>query len=247
MKRRIVLGSLGIVFSFLWIAAMWFFLGEGSTYRSIAFGDKTPISLQSLMWIAFFLGLGELLSRWLDVMDESKQIFLRYLPEDDKTVLQAKDLGEYFQRVHAAIQVKPYYLPKLISRIILQFQSSKSIEQANTLLTTSIDFYANEIELRYSLLKYLSWLIPTLGFIGTVVGIMNALELVGSKGVDQIEYILTDVVKLLGVAFNTTLIALVLSAILIYFIGIVQSREEYTLNHSGQYCIDNLINRLYIK
>ena len=51
----------------------------------------------------------------------------------------------------------------------------------------------------------------------------------------------------LGVAFNTTLLALLQSAVLVFALHVIQSREEIALNRAGQYCLDNLINRLYEK
>ena len=51
----------------------------------------------------------------------------------------------------------------------------------------------------------------------------------------------------LGVAFYTTLLALIQSALLVFALHIVQQKEEMALNQSGQYCLDNLINRLYEK
>ena len=51
--------------------------------------------------------------------------------------------------------------------------------------------------------------------------------------------------KRLAVAFNTTLLALVMSAVLVLIQHLVQAREEGVLNEVGQYCLDNLINRLY--
>jgi hypothetical protein len=48
------------------------------------------------------------------------------------------------------------------------------------------------------------------------------------------------------VAFNTTLLALVMSAVLVLVQHVVQAYEERTLNQAGQYCLDNLINRLYV-
>ena len=49
----------------------------------------------------------------------------------------------------------------------------------------------------------------------------------------------------LGIAFSTTLVALILSAILVFLLHIAQGKEEVALNSAGQYCLDNLINRLY--
>jgi hypothetical protein len=36
-----------------------------------------------------------------------------------------------------------------------------------------------------------------------------------------------------------------MSAVLVLIQHIVQAREERALNRAGQYCLDNLINRLY--
>ena len=38
------------------------------------------------------------------------------------------------------------------------------------MFNSSMELYQHETELRYNLLRYLVWLIPTLGFIGTVAG-----------------------------------------------------------------------------
>ena len=35
------------------------------------------------------------------------------------------------------------------------------------------------------------------------------------------------------------------AAALVFLMHIAQGREEAVLNNSGQYCLDNLINRLY--
>ena len=53
------------------------------------------------------------------------------------------------------------------------------------------------------------------------------------------------VTERLGVAFSTTLLALVMASILVFIQNVVQGKEENALNKAGQYCLDNLINRLY--
>ena len=49
----------------------------------------------------------------------------------------------------------------------------------------------------------------------------------------------------IGVAFNTTLLALSMSLLLVLAQHMIQAFEERMLNEAGQYCLDNLINRLY--
>jgi biopolymer transport protein ExbB/TolQ len=93
--------------------------------------------------------------------------------------------------------------------------------------------------------RYITWLIPSLGFIGTVIGIMLALNYAGDRANVQSPDMLYQVTERLGVAFSTTLLALVMASILVFLQNIIQGREETALNRAGQYCLDNLINRLY--
>jgi biopolymer transport protein ExbB/TolQ len=84
-----------------------------------------------------------------------------------------------------------------------------------------------------------------MGFIGTVIGIMLALNYAGDRANVESPDMLFQVTERLGVAFSTTLVALVMAAVLVFIQSIVQAREERALNQAGQYCLDNLINRLY--
>ena len=55
---------------------------------------------------------------------------------------------------------------------------------------------------------------------------------------------LYQVTSRLGVAFTTTLLALIMSAVLVLLQSLIQGKEERALNEAGQYCLDNLILRL---
>ena len=56
---------------------------------------------------------------------------------------------------------------------------------------------------------------------------------------------MTSLTAELGVAFYTTLLALLQSAVLMLALHTVQGREETALNKVGHYCLRNLVNRLY--
>lgn len=205
-----------------------------------------PVTIQNIMWVMFFFGCGELLVRHMQGMNERRQLSKQLLPEDDSTMLRARDLGAIYHRAKASA-ARPYFLQRLVLRAIAQFQSSRSIDQANSLMNSTLELYQHEIELRYNMLRYLVWVIPTLGFIGTVVGIALALESAAAAddlgNVDAVKAVIAK----LGVAFYTTLLALLQSMALVFVMHIVQGREEGALNDAGQYCLDNLINRLYEK
>lgn len=211
-------------------------------------GVSYPFSVQNVEWIVFALGIGELIVRAREARAERRQLALGYLPEDETTVLQSLDLREIFASAKQAREAggpgEGRFLPRLIHRIVIQFQTSRSVDQANSILNSSLELYLHEIDLKYTMVRYVIWAIPTLGFLGTVLGIALALNFAGHANVDDPAF-LSGLTGQLAVAFNTTLVALVMSAILVLIQHVVQAYDERALNLAGQYCLDNLINRLY--
>jgi len=205
-----------------------------------------PFTVQNIIWLAFFVGLGELSIRWRAGRLEASQIDRGYLPEDEETVLRpGEDLTPIYQKVRASKYRETCFVPRLIERCVLGFNISHSADQTNSLLNSSLELYLHEIDLRYNMIRYITWLIPSLGFIGTVIGIMLALNYAGDRANVESADMLYQVTERLGVAFSTTLLALVMAAILVFIQNMVESKEENALNRAGQYCLDNLINRLY--
>jgi biopolymer transport protein ExbB/TolQ len=209
-------------------------------------GHLFPYSVQNGMWICFAIGLGELGVRFASVFAEIRQLKMRYLPEDPRVVLQAEDLPAIYKKLRSNRDRNRCFLPRLIDRCILQFQASLSSDQSASLLNTSMEMFLHEVDLRYNMIRYICWVIPSLGFIGTVVGIGDALEYAGKHDSTDTT-LLTEVTRMLAVSFNGTFLALVMAAILVLLQNIIQSKEEHVLNVAGQYCLDNLINRLYVQ
>ena len=205
-----------------------------------------PITVQNVLWLAFFAGLGELAIRWRGGRIEEQQFEREYLPLDDESVLRpGDDLTPIYRKVRASKYRTTCFLPRLIERCVLNFNLSHSVDQTNALLNSSLELFLHELDLRYNIIRYISWLIPSLGFIGTVIGIMLALNYAGNRSNVESPEMLYEVTQRLGVAFSTTLLALVMASILVFIQSLIQGREEKTLNKAGQYCLDNLINRLY--
>lgn len=207
-----------------------------------------PFTVQNILWLAFFAGLGEIFIRWRAGLIEENQFDREYLPMDDETVLRpGDDMTPIYQKVRSSRYRQVCFVPRLIERLVLNFNLSRSVDQTNALLNSSLELFLHELDLRYNIIRYITWLIPSLGFIGTVVGIMLALNYAGDRANVESPELLYEVTQRLGVAFSTTLLALVMAAILVFMQSLVQGREEKTLNRAGQYCLDNLINRLYAR
>lgn len=210
-----------------------------------------PLTVQNILHVLFVLGLGEVLVRLHGASDARQQIEKNLLAHTDeqhfseanlKTIQQhiREDGGEYHRHLH-----------RLIHRVIQQYLATGSVGDAHSVLDSSVEYFQHEINLRFTMLKYLTWALPTLGFIGTLIGISIALA--GTSTLpnldDQaaLEIWIGSLTSDLGVAFYTTLVALVLAAILVFLINIASEREQRALNETGQYCLDNLISRLQNK
>lgn len=107
------------------------------------------------------------------------------------------------------------------------------------------------MEATYNLLKTFIWAIPVLGFIGTVLGLSEAIGGFGaviSTGADmaQLKASLGGVTGGLSTAFETTLIALVAALIIQLLLSWVKDREEHFLDECNDYCHRYIISRLKI-
>jgi len=96
--------------------------------------------------------------------------------------------------------------------------------------------------MRYGLVRYIAWLVPTLGFIGTVIGLGSSLA---SVPADSSQIDMSKIAQTLAVGFDCTMVALVESAILVYLLHIVNEQEEKAVNLAGSYVLRNLVNRLF--
>jgi biopolymer transport protein ExbB/TolQ len=201
-----------------------------------------PFTIQNVMHVVFFVGLAELFVRWRIAVREQSFLTAKFLPEDDRTVLLSRDLGPIRRRVANLFDHDNGFLPSLINLAILQFQSSSSVEQAAGVMNQQLELMSHRLDLRYGLVRFIAWVVPTLGFIGTVFSLGASLSDAGDKSK---VFDIHDVASTLGVGFDCTMVALVESAILVFILHLVQEREESALNNAGDYTLRNLINRLY--
>jgi biopolymer transport protein ExbB/TolQ len=244
--RRVIM-ILAIIAALVFIGLGTTVLPDNSRAGKLLFDHPSvhffyPFTIQNFEHILLFLGLGELYVRWRAGTEELGYVKMRLLPEDSETVLEASDLGPIRRRVAAMSDSQHGILPTLIEVSILQFQSGRSIDQTVAVMNSNLELIQHRIDLSYSLIRYIAWLVPTLGFIGTTIGIGSALASVPSSG----DINMPELAAQLSVGFDCTMVALAESAILVFCLHIVQENEELGLNLAGTYTLRNLINRLFI-
>jgi len=100
-KKRLITALVALIFAFLVIAIVSLLvqpaeLEVGQIQVSDVLFDRGnslyPFTIQNIMWVLFFIGLGELWVRLSRAKNESRQLRYNILPEGEDTMLRAKDL-----------------------------------------------------------------------------------------------------------------------------------------------------------
>jgi biopolymer transport protein ExbB/TolQ len=243
---RKVIMALAFAASLIFIAFFSIVLPGDSRVARLVFDTHSPhfyypFTIQNAEHILLFIGLGELYVRWRSGAKELSFVRMRLLPEDSETVLESSDLGPIRKGVAGLSNQQHGILPSLIEVCILQFQSGRSVDQTVAVMNSNLELIQHRVDLSYSLIRYIAWLIPTLGFIGTTIGIGSALASVPSSG----DIDMPALARQLSVGFDCTMVALAESAILVFCLHMVQEKEELGVNLAGTYTLRNLINRLF--
>jgi biopolymer transport protein ExbB/TolQ len=153
-----------------------------------------------------------------------------------------EDALDRYKEMRAAVDREPRWhgrlLPECMLAALHRFHATNSIQDAANAIKERADLAADQLDSSLSLVRYISWAIPAIGFIGTVRGIGLALAFAE----DAIKGDISPVIQALGLAFNSTLVALLISMGLMYFMHIVQSRQEAFVLETQTYSRDKLID-----
>ena len=107
----------------------------------------------------------------------------------------------------------------------------------------SFDFYVlreESLESRLQLVNFILWAIPSVGFLGTVRGIGQAL----AEADKALSGDIASVALNLGIAFNSTFVALILSLALTFIASGLRGRDGERIIKCKSYISDNLCVRL---
>jgi len=230
-----IVNILALIFSDFWSNML---VGKAVFSLSLTFQDT--------MWFISFLGVMQIIARRKVQLKVASFKSHAYLPEDFQTIIDDTVMTEIIKKAKKDANHEEGILPYMILQICLQFRTNQSIALTTDFLSKQMELFLHGIELGYNKLKYIIWLIPSIGFMGTVYGIGLAVSRLGEGSLDDPE-LLTKMAGNLGIAFNTTLLALILSVILQFFVQHFEAKEEKIINDYGKYILDNLINKLIEK
>ena len=183
---------------------------------------------------------------------QKKSLSFDVIPEDVDFVLTAANVDIVLDRVYEiADEPRNFVLFNRIYVALANLRNLGRVGDVGEILRSQAENDESAVETSYSLLAGFIWAIPVLGFIGTVMGLSDAIGGFGSvlEQTDEIEEIkgaLTKVTGGLSTAFVTTLQALVAALCIQLLLTFVKKSEQQFLDDCSQYCTDQVVNHLRI-
>jgi hypothetical protein len=191
-------------------------------------------------WAGFIL-----LSRYLELVRQRRAFRLGLLPTDEGVRILPEDARPLQRRVEQiAARGGPYILANMIRVALTKYTVSRSSQDVNDAVRTQAEVDLGRLVTSMATVHYLAWAIPALGFLGTVRGLSGGLSMAG-KVDEEVHSFIDQATRHLTVAFDCTLIALVLSLALMFLVHQVQRDEEAVVIDCQQYCQEQILMRLY--
>jgi hypothetical protein len=220
-------------------ASMWS-SWDSERWARLLIGPEQIASYCAFTWAGFIL-----LSRYLEVRRQRTAFGLGLLPTEEGARILHEDARPLLRKVEQATERRgPFILGNMIRLALAKFASSRSGQEVSDTVRNQAEVDQARLATSMATVHYLAWAIPAIGFLGTVRGLAGSLTMAGQDDLEIGEFI-KGATRHLNVAFDCTLIALVLSLAVMFLIHNVQRDEDALVIDSQQYCLEHLVNRIY--
>jgi biopolymer transport protein ExbB/TolQ len=175
---------------------------------------------------------------------------IKPVPVDPDFVLNRTTANEVLLRLRSIVDdTGNYVLLNRVDRALSNLQNIGRIGDVSEILRTQAEYDENQLSSSYTLVSGFLWATPVFGFVGTVLGLSEAVRgfggtLQGAADLSVLKGSLQAVTGGLGVAFETTLVALVCALATQLLLSAMQMRESRFLDECNDYCHAHIISKL---
>jgi hypothetical protein len=204
---------------------------------------------QILCYGCFVWALFILWTRWWELGRQRRPFQAELLPPEEDYRILPEDARLWQRRIRRQTQAggHPTLLGQLLDLALGRFAASRSPQETSAAVREASEMAQNRLVSSISLVQYLAWAIPALGFIGTARGMGLALAAAPSLGSDEaLQHFLDQTTRNLGFTFDCTLVALSLSVILMFFVHLQQRAEDQLVLDVQHFCLERLQTRLVV-
>jgi biopolymer transport protein ExbB/TolQ len=213
------------------------YVSERSLYVLIRDYEQESVIIL-MLWAMAIMGY-----KAAEVMRERALLDKDLIPLSEGESILPEDAREYARPLQTLSgNVRDPLLPRVLLTALDRFRSTRSIQDVSTTIRTVCEAEGEKLDSELSMVRYIAWAIPSIGFIGTVRGIGDAL----AQAHRAVEGDIAGVTESLGVAFNSTFIALLLSIVLMFLLYQLQLLQERLVLDTQNYCDQRLMRHLRI-
>jgi biopolymer transport protein ExbB/TolQ len=160
---------------------------------------------------------------------------MKILPEDSR---------DYARQVEALpTEMRSELLPRALLSGLHRFGSTRNIQDVSSAVHDTCELEFGRLDSELSMVRYVAWAIPAIGFVGTVRGIGESLQ----QAHKAVEGDVSGVVSGLGIAFNSTLVALALSIFVMFMLHQIQLRQERAVLDTEEFLDENVIRQMMVR
>lgn len=193
--------------------------------------------------ILFFWALFIIAMKTSRTMRERALLDRELLQVSAGTSILPEDSRHYARPVQALPEKEQgYLLPRALQSALHRFGTTRSVQDVSATVRGVCDSESDRLESELAIVRYIAWAIPSIGFIGTVRGIGMAL----GQAQQAVDGDIMGVTMNLGVAFNSTLVALVTSIMLMFLLHQLSLIQDRLVLDSENYCDEHLIRYLQV-
>jgi len=197
-----------------------------------------------------FWSISILFTKWRKLVLQREALKLSIIPEEAGFVLSPSTVDEVLSNLYSAVDDPKQFL--LFNRALVALSNLRNlgrVTDVDEILRSQAERDESAMDTSYSLLRGFIWAIPVFGFIGTVLGLSEAIGAFGgvlgtSTEMSEITASLTLVTSGLSTAFETTLEALVAAVAIQLLLTFLRKSEEEFLDNCDEYCHRHVVNRL---
>jgi biopolymer transport protein ExbB/TolQ len=193
--------------------------------------------VQMMTYLAFIWGILEIREKSQKLGHERRAFSSGIISTSEKHVFISQDIHQLKFKLVEQEKKQKFLLIDLLKKICFKFRSADSVGELIDLVSVQVEIYQEKSESEQSLIRYLTWVIPSLGFIGTVIGLSASLMIANSGDMPAIT-------EALALAFDTTLVALVLSIFMMWYYHELQERTDALHSDLKEFVIDSFINKI---
>lgn len=189
-----------------------------------------------LIWALAIMGY-----KGVRIVREREILERKLLDIPEGTTVLPEDAREHSRGLEAlAEQEQDYLMPRTLLSALQRFATTGSIQAVSDTIKENCEVESDRLDSEMSMVRYIAWAIPSIGFIGTVRGIGDAL----GQAYKAVEGDISGVTASLGVAFNSTFVALVLSIIIMFCLHQLQLSQERLVLDCQRYADRRLLRFL---